>query len=706
MVVYVIILTWSVFIFGAVHTYAYTLMNIGIILAFCRYCIQWKKNAIQLRIPKLEITYLLSIFSIIILIYIIPMPQSLIQVLSPESARMNQLAQSPMQIVNQVPLKWGTLAVTNYPVRHAWVQYMVYVLFFWGVLNILNDHKHLRQFCLLLIGIGTIESLYGLSQTFSSSGNILWVPKALFQNKYDTCGTFINRNHFAAMMTMLMLFSVAYSASQTDRKQKSIRNPSFKQKLARFFTYEDQWNQKIIGIIAASIMGLGIYFSSSRGAVIAALPGVIILIAALAKRQSTRKQGITMLLVGLIVLFSTVYIGEDRLIRRFNAIQNAMESRMRYVDSTLDLIKDYTIIGVGPANFTHAFARYQSASDQQITVTHAHNDWIQLVAEMGIVGLVCISAILFFFVRRLIHMFFKRRSPTAICLGVVSIAVLISISTHSLFDFPLHIPGNMLVLIAICTTGFQALHLIPHKKQSKTMLEYIEIPLTLRYLAVWILFGAILISMISLSTFHFVAELYCNTVPNSTLNRNQEPETDAIHKAIFWDPGNSVHWYKLAWRYIAYRNTFSETDNPDLWQSLEHKVLSALEQAVENNPCEAEYHIRLAWEYHRMQYHENGHQKQKRIEASDIAMKHAAIICGNKSYMQHLEIANYWNMRAAIDNNLANQETFWKQAAVHYRKALVLSPRQRCKGTIIKQLKLYRRQDRYYHDIFNNAHDN
>ena len=700
MLVYVMILTWSVLIFGAVHTYAYTFMNVGIIFAFCRYCIQWEKNAIRVSLPKLELTYLLSIFSFIILIYIVPLPQSVIQVLFPESARMNQLAQSPMQIVNHVSLKWGTLAVSNYPVRHAWVQYMVYVLFFWGLLKTLNDHKHLRQFSLLLIGIGTIESLYGLSQTFSNSGYILWVPKALFKNKYDTCGTFINRNHFAAMLTMLMLLSVAYSASQINRTKKTIRKPSFKQKLARFFTYEDQWNQKIIGIIAASIMGLGIYFSSSRGAVIAALPGVIILIAALAKRQSTRKQAISMIFVGLIILFSTVYIGQDRLIHRFNAIQNAMESRLRYVYSTMDLIKDYPIIGVGPANFTHAFARYQYPIDQQVTVTHAHNDWLQFVSEMGILGLICILVILYFFVKRIIHMFRKRRSSSAISLGMVSIAVLTSISAHSLFDFPLHIPCNMLIFIAICAIGFQSLHLVHHKKISKSMLAYIEIPLTKRYLAVWILIGAILISMTLLSSFHFIAELYCNTVPNSTLYRNQDPEADAIHKAIFWDPGNAVHWYKLAWRYIAYRNTFSETDHSNAWQSIQHKVLSALEQAVASNPCEAEYHIRLAWEYHRMQYHETGHQKQKRIDASGIAMKHASIVCGNKSYMQHMEIANYWNMRAAIDNTLENQETFWKKAAAHYRTALVLCPRQRCKGSINKQLKLYRRQDQYFHDIF------
>jgi O-antigen ligase len=678
-------------------------MNIGIIFAFCRYCIQWEKQSIQLIFPKLIINCQLILFGLVILLYIVPFPQSFIQILSSESSKMNALSQSPMDIVNRVPLQWGTLAVTNYPVRHAWVQYMVYLLFFWGLLLVLNQEKKIKQLCLLLIGIGLTESLYGLSQTFVDSGYILWVPKAVFENRHDTCGTLINRNHFGALMTMLMIFCMAYSASQTDRKKISTRHTSFKRKLARFLTNEYQWNQKIIGITSASIMGLAIYFSSSRGAVIALFPGIVVLIVAFSSRKNTKKQALLMILVGLIILVSTVKIENDRLIQRFHAIQRAMESRMRYVHSTIDLISDYAILGVGPANFTHAFARYQSSKDQQVTVTHTHNDWLQFVSEMGVVGLALLLIIISSFIWKILYQFRKRKSPSARCLGIAPIAVFASISAHSLFDFPLHIPGNMLILIAICVVGFQALHVIHYKKQSKILLEYVKIPFTVRHIGIWIIFLIVLISMTLLSTCHFIAESYCNTIPNSTLNRNQNPEKEAIQKAIFWDPGNPVHWYKIAWQHIAYRNSFAETNNSIDWVSIQKKVIYALEQAVANNPCEAEYHIRLAWEYHHMQHHENGNQKRKRIEASDIAMKHAAIVCGDKSFTKHMEIANFWNMRSATHSNLAKQKTFWKLAFAHYRKALTLSS-GRCKERIIKQLKLYRRHENHFHDVFNKSY--
>ena len=699
MYIYTATLIWSVLLFGAVHTYAYTFMNIAILIETCRYSIQKNNHALALVIPKTTINYLFIAFALFILFYILPLPQSWIQILSPESARINQLAQSPMQVVDQLPIQWGTIAVSDFPVRNAWVQYMIYVLFFWGLIHALNQPKYVKQLCILLIGIGVLESLYGIFQTFVDPGYILWVPKAYFRNKRDTCGTFINRNHFAALMIMLMLLSIAYSASQADQKSANNRK-SLKRRLSHFFTHEYQWNQKIMGLTAATIMGLGLFFSASRGAVIAVLPGAIILMVALYSRRTTRKQGILIILVGIIIVGYTVFIGEDRLVLRFNAIERAMTDRFRYVEATIDLIHDYPILGVGLSNFEHAFPKYQSIIDRQVTVTHAHNDWLQLYAEMGILGILGALGILFLFIRIIIHRFRMRHSPMALCLGTVSIAVLISMSVHSLYDFPMHIPGNALIMIAICAVGFQAMHLIKHNKRDKSLLAFDIIPLSVKNIPIWLLFWGTMFTLFFVTTRHFIAETYCNTVPNTTLYRNQNPQIGAIQKAILWDSSNPVYWYKLAWQHIAYRNTLSESENAKEWIAVQEKILYALEQAVAKNPCYAEYHIRLGWEYHRLHFHEKAEQRQKRVAASNISIKRAASVCGVKDYHQHMEIANFWNMRSATHQKLSKQKQYWKIAVSHYRQVLIQCPKQRCKKTIIYQLQLFHRDESEYADIF------
>ncbi|MBF0453094.1 MAG: O-antigen ligase family protein, partial [Candidatus Magnetomorum sp.] len=367
MIIFAVILMWSVLLFGAVHTYAYTVVNIGILIVACRHFIQWKNNSLTLVFPKTPINNMLLMGVFFIGLYIIPLPQFLIHLLSPESAMINQLSQSPMQCIeNNIPLRFGTIALTDFSLRNAWVQYMVYVLFFLGLIQVLDTPKRLKQFSILLILMGAAQSLYGIMQTFGDVNYILWVPKAIFKNERDTSGTFINRNHFAALMTMLMLFAVAYSASLTGRKVTKKTKISAKKKLTRFLSRERQWNQQILIAVAAAVMGLGILFSASRGAMLAFFPGAIVLIMVLTARRTTRKQGLIMVVVCIIIAGFAIFAGEDRTIRRFSFFQENIKDRLRYTERSLELIKDYPLFGVGASNFECAFSKYQSPLDQQV----------------------------------------------------------------------------------------------------------------------------------------------------------------------------------------------------------------------------------------------------------------------------------------------------------------------------------------------------
>ncbi|KPA15279.1 O-antigen ligase-related protein [Candidatus Magnetomorum sp. HK-1] len=699
MIFYTLILFSSLLFFGAVHTYAYTFMNISILILSCRYLIQWKNDCLTLVIPKTSINILIIFFGIYMGLYIIPLPQSLIYTISKESAQMNQIAMPPMILIeNNFKVGWGTLAITDYPVRNACMQYCVYVLFFWGLICVLNTPKRLKQFSVILVIIGATQSLYGIIQTFTDPSLILWVPKEIFKNQRDASGTLINRNHFAALMTILMIFSVSFSASLTDRESRQKRNASFKKKLSRFFSHEHQWNQKILFAAAAALMGLGIIFSASRGGLIAAFPGAFVLMIMFSIRKITRKQGIIMIAVCLIIAGFAIFIGENRLINRLDFIQRSMLDRMRYLEKSIELIKDYPIFGVGPSNFEHAFSKYQSSVDQHVTITHVHNDWVQLTAEMGFVGLLAVIIILVFYFKWIFSRWRMRNSPVALCIGIAPLAIFASAAVHSLFDFPFHIPGNMITLIAIFAVGYQALHLIDRKNKSKTLARYHKIPLNRKNIFTWILFAGVFALILITSTRHFIAESYCNTVPNSTLKRDQNPELYAIQNAIFWDSENPVYWYRLAWKNIQLRNTLSPQKDLVSWLDRQHKIIYALEQAVQRNPCEGEYHIRLAWIYHQLQKYE--HSTQKPIAAGDIAMKNAAYVCNNKSAYQHLEMGHYWNMRASQLEKKDLKDDAWKKAVHHYKKALKLDRKSRCKPEIMRQMQMYKCDEVQFKNVF------
>lgn len=140
----------------------------------------------------------------------------------------------------------------------------------------------------------------------------------------------------------------------------------------------------------------------------------------------------------------------------------------------------------------------------------------------------------------------KRTDPFAICLGVAPLAAMTAMAIHSYSDFNLHIPANCLMLAAIMAIGHSALHLERHHGRDKTLYRYRIIALKYKGMLALLLILGFIVWNGFWTVRHFMAEAYCNTVTNSTLNRDQNPPLEEIKKAIEWDRWNAQYWYKLA----------------------------------------------------------------------------------------------------------------------------------------------------------------
>jgi hypothetical protein len=93
-----------------------------------------------------------------------------------------------------------------------------------------------------------------------------------------------------------------------------------------------------------------------------------------------------------------------------------------------------------------------------------------------------------------------------------------------------------------------------------------------------------------------------------------------------------------------------------------------LERAVRLNPFEAQYHLRLGWEYAH-QWKEPDYY-QKWFPAADKSMDRAAYFAGVKNPRLHVELGNYWVMRSkSILPNNPGHHSAWAKARWHYGKA-------------------------------------
>ncbi len=680
--IYLVVLLLSPLLFGAVHTYAYTIMCVGVLtgsLLLIRKNV--KKNVrtggYQFQLPRTSVNFVFLILLAFLFLQIIPLPPRLLEYLSPGALVVGQKSLPPSGglAVAGLGREWFALSPYYYPVRMSIIRWSVYGLFFLGLVQVLNSQKRIELTVFLILMAGCFEALYGLAQTYSGSPHLWWFRSITDQRA--ATGTYINRNHFAGFMEMGLLLAAAYVAAlSARRKQKKVapgNKPSLRARLSRCLSGEQKFNKRTFILFSGAVMALGLVFSASRGGIIAAAGAMLCMGLLFVSRKRHRRNGLLVLLLCVIASVYALDVGVDYTMGRFKYFDSSYEARTRYTKKTLDMFHDYKLTGVGIGNFQYPYPKYQAVEDKKRLIAYAHNDWAQFLAEAGITGFCLLLAGIFYYVCRTIRLWKRRSDPFAISLGIAPLAAITAMAIHSYSDFNLHVPANCLILAAIMAIGYSALHLDRHRGRDKTIYHYHVMPLRFPgILALLLVLGFIFLNGFWIVN-HFVAEAYCNTVHNSTLNRDKKPPAQEIRKAIEWDRSNAQYWYKLARELMRIRNENTTNLGLDRTDQLRHQmeIIISLEEAVRLNPFNAEHHLQLGREYAFMWQQPGSDDKWQR--AADLSMERAAYFAGDNNPYLHIMMGNYWLIRSkTVHPANAQWEIYWSKARWHYKKNLSL----------------------------------
>ncbi len=680
--IYILLLILAPILFGAVHTYAYSILTLGILAASLLLLIQntKKEDKFQLRIPRAGLNLLFILLIAYLVFQAVPLPQWLVKLLSPEAAVVKQKSFPAALAVdwNGNSKEWYALAPYAYPVIMSLSRIIAYGFFFLGLTQVLNSRKRIELAVLSILVLCSLEALYGIIQAYSGAGYVLWYRRGPHM---AVSGTYINRNHFAGLMEMGLLLAASYAAAISVRKRTRKTIPSlktsFRARISRFLSGEQRLNKRILIIFAGAIMGVGLILSGSRGGIMSAAAGMLAMGLLFMLKSGHRKKGVIVLCLFLLISAYSLYIGIEYPASRFDYFGETFENRTRLTRNTLEMFKDYMITGVGGGSFFYAYPRYQSPEIARKSVGHAHNDWAELMAESGITGLVLFLAGIIYYLYRKLRLWRIRGDSFAVCLGAAPMAVGAAIGFHSLMDFNLHLPANCMTFIAVIAIGYCALRIQSRGGGVETLLRYHIFPL--RHKGLFSLF--LMLVLISLSGWwmvrNFVAESYCSTESDSTLNRDRNPPLMEIRKAIAWNGLNAEHYFKLARGLIRVRG--EKVLNPE-WEMKERyqdqmEIIRSLERAVQLNPFSARYHMRLGWEYYylwRIIAHDD-----KWLSAADISMDRAAYFAGDKDPGLHTTMGNYWIIRTKTTDPLNPQwHAAWSKACWHYKKAQELDGRR------------------------------
>jgi O-antigen ligase len=215
-------------------------------------------------------------------------------------------------------------------------------------------------------------------------------------------------------------------------------------------------------------MAVALIMTNSRGGLISVVAEMLFLVATMGLRRSRHKHrkkeaenrvprirsaavkaGLAMALVAALFGGAVLLGGEDALTRMVGSVNtdDPTTGRAHFWGVTVDIIKNHTLVGTGLGAFGVVYTGYDSRNGMY-RLEQAHNDYLQVLSDGGIVG----AVLGLFFVVNLFRMGFARReSRDDFRRGVATgaLAGCFAVLIHSFFDFTLHTPANALLFLVL-----------------------------------------------------------------------------------------------------------------------------------------------------------------------------------------------------------------------------------------------------------------
>ncbi len=349
----------------------------------------------------------------------------------------------------------GGLIVDRWAAREQWLRLGCCLCAFYVTLAVARTAETRRRFALALLALGLCEALYGMIQYLTGWQRIFTYVKKYYVE--DATGTYINHNHFAGLLEMVLPLGVALASYYIERAlHGSGRNPpgSLGELLGR-----SQMHKSLFLAFVSLLLFVAVIFSRSRMGLISCVVSLLVMAAVAATRKGSRSLSAALVLVLLAAgVGSTFWIGVEPIVSRF-AILPSQEfyhrqdgGRLALWRDTTQLLRQHLWLGVGPGGFETAYTQVQTVNLDS-TVDHAHNDYLELATELGLVGAGLLFGMILTVTTTTLRAFSVHpdSADRALALGVF--AGIAALLLHSLADFNLYIPANGLVFAVLLGLG-------------------------------------------------------------------------------------------------------------------------------------------------------------------------------------------------------------------------------------------------------------
>jgi len=417
------IIVFSVLSFGSVELWSSTILQVSVFTLFMFWLIMKGDHdeGIQIVGPDGDrreklLFGALSLFFVYIIIQMLPIYSTVLRYISLRSFDFYSFYAVDRNSA-------GHISLYVYKTQIEFIRMMTCAVFFVTVAYSIRDRNSLEKMIKIISYFGFGLAVFAILQKAAWNGKLYWfreIPEC------SPFGPFLNRNHYAGLMAMLIPLTLGLA-----------------------FTRKRRERQMLFGFFGV-IMSVSLFLSLSRAGIVSFLAGISVFALFLLWKKFKAKKIWALASFLLIVLLYLLYIGIDPIIDRFYKTDITREARIAVWAETLRAFKDFYLTGSGLGTFMNVFQLY-SPEPIVYLYDHAHNDYLEFILEGGLIGAILLLSVLTFLIICIVRGRWDGKT------GIIKISFLssiVTISAHSAFDFNLHIPSNALVLAAILGMAF------------------------------------------------------------------------------------------------------------------------------------------------------------------------------------------------------------------------------------------------------------
>ncbi len=340
-----------------------------------------------------------------------------------------------------------TISATPYETVTHLLLLVTYVTAFYLVLVLCEEQKARKRLVFTLLAIGVFEAFYGLIQYLTGWQQIFTYVKKFYLQ--EATGTYINRNHFAGFLEMILPFAAVFALQQV----WTLRRRTLKDASAKVILSSAEFPYLVFWVFLAAVLFAALFFSRSRMGIISALVSLLVILALGGTSSLSPRMRIAvaaLFLLGIVGL--ALWIGTDPVIGRFETLgqqyNHPGQDRLSIWRDALHLIRRHPVLGSGFGSFAVVYPSVQTAFVNNL-VDHAHCDYLEVATELGLPGGLLVFGAIFWILGLTVRSCRKSgdeydRAISFACLGSIAAILL-----HSLADFNLYIPANALVFVVI-----------------------------------------------------------------------------------------------------------------------------------------------------------------------------------------------------------------------------------------------------------------